>query len=80
MRINPKYSNVCGLRIGMYRSEQCTAGKVCQFLSECDLYYNEETNEFDYPVQWHTDKGKGRLTSGRHKPTNKERGNNRRMK
>lgn len=48
MRINPKYDNVCGLRIGMYRQEQCTAGRICPHLSECDAHYDEKTGLFDY--------------------------------
>jgi len=77
LRVNPKYSNVCAVRIGTWREQQCW---LCKFLPECDEHYDEQTGEFDYPVLWHTDKGKPRLKNGKHKPTNKERGQNRRFK
>lgn len=33
----------------MYRHEQCTAGTLCRFLSECDEHYDDKTGEWDYP-------------------------------
>ena len=48
MRTNPKYSNICAVRIGMFRSAQCY---YCKFLEECDERYDEETGTFDYPKQ-----------------------------
>lgn len=46
MRTNPKYSNICAVRIGMYRSAQCY---YCKMLEECDSRYDEITGTFDYP-------------------------------
>ena len=48
MRTNPKYSNICAVRIGMYRSAQCY---YCIHLEECSERYDEETGTFDYPKQ-----------------------------
>ena len=47
MRSNPKYSNICWVRIGMYKDWQCYN---CQNLIECDKYYNKDTGEFDYLI------------------------------
>lgn len=47
-RVNPKYSNVCAVRIGTWRDEQCYN---CRFLTECDKLYDEKTGLFDYPKQ-----------------------------
>jgi hypothetical protein len=69
MRVNPKYSNVCGIRISMYRTEQCYS---CRFLEECDRLYDEKTGDFDYPVQWR--KPVTKRTNGKYKRTNKEEG------
>ena len=48
IRTNPKYSNICAVRIGMFRSAQCY---YCVHLEECDSLYDSETGEFDYPRQ-----------------------------
>lgn len=49
IRVNPKYSNTCSVRIGMYRQEQCTAGPhLCPHLSECDQHYDGDTGTWDY--------------------------------
>lgn len=77
MRVNPKYSNVCGVRISMFRNDQCWD---CKFLSECDLHYDEESGTFDYPILWHTNEGVKKPQTGKHfKRTNKERGQHRRI-
>jgi len=47
MRSNPKYNNICAVRIGMYREEACYN---CLKLSECDQHYDDDTGDWDYPV------------------------------
>jgi hypothetical protein len=75
--VNPKYSNVCAVRIGTWREHQCWS---CKFLSECDFHYDDKTGEFDYPVLWHTNEGKDKREVGKHfKTTNKEGGQRRRI-
>jgi len=48
IRCNPKYSNICWNRIGMYREDACYS---CKMLNECDKLYDEKTGTFDYPKQ-----------------------------
>ena len=49
MRICPLHDSVCHVRIGMFRSEQCTAAGCCRFLPDCDIHYIPETGGWDYP-------------------------------
>jgi len=47
MRTNPKYSNICWIRIGRLREYACYN---CKMLEECDEHYDEITGQFDYPI------------------------------
>lgn len=49
MRVNPFLSNVCAMRIGSYRKDQCTAAGLCKFIAHCDQHYIEDTGDWDYP-------------------------------
>lgn len=47
MRVNPFYSNICWCQIGSYRKDPCYD---CKKLSECDLHWDENTHDWDYPI------------------------------
>ena len=44
MRTNPKYSNICWNRIGMYKEHACYD---CKMLGKCDIHYNDD-GTWDY--------------------------------
>ncbi len=45
IRSNPKYQNICWVRVGMYRNKACEG---CSKKDECDNLYNERSGEWHF--------------------------------